>query len=150
MGNNMASVDELVAFYGEGGIVPTREQWRRIVDSTHEGSICMINFIKVRDRAAYADGSDPDLSGIEAMLRYLAVSQKKVADVGGEFVVQGMNGGAVIGNDESWDMIGIVRYPHRRAFLQLFADPEYREGHRHRVAATAAHRMVMLLEARVK
>lgn len=140
-------LDDLINFFGEGGIVPTRGQWKNIIENPHAGTICMINFIKMREKAHYLDGLEADLPGLEAMLRYYEVGHKKVTEVGGEFVVQGFHGGIVIGDEEDWDMLGIVRYPNRDAFIKLFTDPEYREGHRHRVAATLRHRMVMLLEA---
>ena len=140
-------LNDLVSFYGEGGIVPTRQQWKKIIENTHSGPICMINFMKMREKALYPDIVDTDLTGLEAVLRYFEVGHKKVLEVGGEFVVQGFHGGTVIGNEEDWDMVGIVRYSNRDAFVKLFTDPEYREGHRHRVAATLRHRMVMLLEA---
>jgi len=146
MPDNETLIDDLVECYGEGGIVPTRRQWKNIIENTHAGPICMINFIKMREKALYADGLEDDLPGLEAMLRYFEVGRKKVAEVGGEFIVQGFHGGIVIGEEEDWDMLGIVRYPNRDAFIKLFTDPEYREGHRHRVAATLRHRMVMLLE----
>jgi len=142
-------IDDLVKFYGEGGIVPTRRQWKNIVENAHAGPICMINFIKVREKACYPDGLEPDLPGLEAMLRYFEVGRKKVKEVGGEFIVQGFCGGIVIGDEEVWDMLGIVRYPNCDAFIKLFRDPEYQEGHRHRIAATLRHRMVMLLETSI-
>lgn len=156
MTDKQAIVDDLVDFYGPffnaasntGNIVPSREQWKALVSNSHQGSIVIVNFIKLREFAAYQDGSEPQLSGLEAMMRYSEISQQKVTEVGGEFVTQGVFGGKVIGaeNDgELWDGVGIVRYPSVQAFIALFTDAEYRRGHKHRIAATERHDMYMTL-----
>lgn len=164
MTDKQAIVDDLVNFYGPffdpasktGNIVPSRQQWQAVVDNPHQGSIVIINFIKLREFAAYPDGSEPQLSGLEAMMRYSEVSHQKVSEVGGEFIVQGMFGGTIIGSDnginsginnsnDQWDGVGIVRYPSIQAFIALFTDAEYRRGHDHRIAATERHNMYMTL-----
>ena len=141
---NAALIDELVTFYGSGTLVPSRQQWQDLAESQHTGSICMINFITFNEVADYQDGTQA--TGLEAMMAYSEVSQKMVAKVGGKFIAQGLMGSVVIGDDEPWDSIGMVRYPNRQAFIDLFCDPEYRRGHFHRIAACKKHRMVMLLD----
>lgn len=142
--SNAALIDELVTFYGSDALVPSRQQWQALVESDHAGSICMINFITFNEVADYQDGTKA--TGLEAMMAYSEVSQKMVAKVGGQFIAQGLMGSVVIGDDDQWDSIGMVRYPTRQAFIDLFSDPEYRQGHFHRIAACKKHRMVMLLD----
>jgi uncharacterized protein (DUF1330 family) len=140
-------LNNLVGFYGESEILPSRTQWEAVLNNDNSGSVVIINYMKIRETAAYPDGSDTDISGMDAMMRYFEISQKKVADHGGEFVIQGLFGSVVIGDDEDWDAIGIVRYPNKDAFVALFLDQEYREGHHHRVAATLRHKMILVMEA---
>ncbi len=146
MSTNQEIIDDLVAFYGDAEILPTRAQWQAVVENTHQGSVVIINLITMREKAAYPDGSDSELSGMEAMARYSEISHKKVAEVGGEFVIQGMFGGTIIGQNEAWEGVGIVRYPSTKAFIALFSDEEYRQGHVHRMAATLKHQMSLVLE----
>ncbi|MFK7978114.1 MAG: DUF1330 domain-containing protein [Halioglobus sp.] len=141
---NQDTVNELVSFYGESPILPSRAQWEHLVMSKHSGSICMVNFMKFREQADYS--GEETVSGMEAILRYHAVSQRKVTEVGGEFVAEGSFGGMMIGGVDDWDAVGIVRYPNIDAFLQLFSDTEYREAHTHRLAGTLRHKMTVMLE----
>lgn len=143
------TVSELVEFYGESRVLPTRAQWHQLVSSEHEGSICMVNFMKFREVAAYQQGEGGDaaaVSGMEAMMRYFETGHKKVTEVGGEFIANGLFGGIMIGEDEDWDALGVVRYPNPQAFLKVFSDEEYRRNHYHRMAGTLRHRMAILLD----
>ena len=69
--------------------------------------------MKFRETAAY--NTNETFSGIEAMLRYQKVANKKVIAVGGEFLASGLFSGILIGEAEDWDAIGVVR--HRMAIL---------------------------------
>lgn len=142
--NTTDLVNDLVNFYGESSIVPSRSEWQRLAEAGPEGSICMVNFMKFRDVAAY--DTQETVSGIEALMRYQEVANKKVTAVGGEFLATGLFGGILIGEAEDWDAIGIVRYPNKEAFIEVFCDPEYRDIHRHRIAGTLRHRMAILCE----
>lgn len=137
-------VDDLVSFYGESSVLPSRLQWDQLVSSEHEGAICMVNFMKFRESADYPDGTAS--SGMEAMMRYQEVAHRKVVEVGGEFLAAGLFGGMMIGELEDWDAIGIVRYPSIQAFIGVFSDPEYRSSHYHRLAGTLRHHMAILME----
>lgn len=137
-------VDDLVSFYGESPLVPSRLQWSQLISSEHEGPICMVNFMRFREVADYPDGEAS--SGMEAMMRYQEVAHKKVISVGGEFLAAGLFGGMMIGESEDWDAVGIVRYPNKRDFIRVFSDPEYRSNHYHRLAGTLRHRMAILME----
>lgn len=138
------TIEKLIQFYGNSSIVPSREQWQSAFSHQPEQTICMVNFMKFREQADYPDGEN--VSGIEAMGRYTEISHELVKDVGGEFLTSGMFGGILIGEEESWDGVGIVRYPDIHAFLSMFMSETYQNCHRHRVAATLRHRMAILVE----
>ena len=40
----------------------------------------------------------------------------------------------LIGGDEDWDRVLVVRYPSRQHMLTMMRDPRYQEAHRHREA----------------
>lgn len=136
-------LDDLVDCYGESALVPSKAQWNSLLTCSHKGAIAMVNFIALNEHAKYDDGRGG--SGMDAMLCYYELARKKVLGVGGEFIIEGLDGGGVIGEDQQWDAIGIVRYPSCQAFLDVFADAEYRANHFHRVAATRQHRMTMMM-----
>ena len=103
----------------------------------------MVNFMKFHEVAAYDTGEEAIC--IEALMRYQEVANQKVEGVGGEFVATGLFGGIHIGEGEEWDAIGVVRYPNKEAFIQVFCDLEYRDIHRHRVASTLRHCMAYIM-----
>ncbi len=133
---------KLLSVYGEGGLCPTRSQWKEFLEDNHTGRIAMINFIKLREVADYPEEPENKISGGDALGRYLEVSRRKVEEVGGKFVFTSMFGSILIGEPENWDAVGIVEYPNRDSFVSLFLDPEYTGCHHHRIAGTERHKMV--------
>jgi uncharacterized protein (DUF1330 family) len=121
-------------------IDPSADQVRALRDSGRDGPVVMLNLLKFRAHAAYADGEDgANVTGAEAYARYQhaftvtvgAVSQAQVLYEGPvEQVFIGMAGAP----ETDWDMALIVRYPSRGHFLGMMADPTYREALRHRYA----------------
>jgi uncharacterized protein (DUF1330 family) len=99
----------------------------------------MVNLLKFRAQARYEDGDEAPCSGREAYGRYKkaftvtvgAVSQAQVVFQG---PVQQVFIGAAGQPETDWDEVLVVRYPSRRHFLAMMADPTYREALRHRYA----------------
>ncbi|MEM9255784.1 MAG: DUF1330 domain-containing protein [Pseudomonadota bacterium] len=117
---------------------PTDEQLQALMTAPAEGDIRMINLLKFSQVARYADGTDGGCaSGMEAYLRYGAALQDGILEAAGakmiysEPVLQG-----VIGDTHSldYDIIAIVGYPSRRAFLDMVNSEDYRAAHVHREA----------------
>src|SRR5579872_4914078 len=110
-------------------VMPSSEQVEALTERGPEGPIVMVNLLKFRPRARYEAGareSKEDLSGAEAYLRYGAVAQKCVAEVGGSIVWAGLQSLVFIGgDDQTWDQVICVRYPSRQAFLKMVSQPQY-------------------------
>lgn len=134
-------VDELTRWYGASG-GPDIAQWRRVVEGPQGTPVTMINFFKLRSIAAYPDAPEP-VSGLEAMMRYAAVSGPALERVGGRFLLTGPFDATFIGEDEDWDLVAIGSYPDRAAVLALFADEAYRAAWAHRAAAVARQRVLI-------
>lgn len=114
---------------------PSPGQAMAFFSGEEDGPMCMVNLLKFRDKASYADGSEPELSGREAYLRYGAGVQACVAAVGGKAQFSGMVTDLMLGEvDELWDMVAIVEYPSRAAMLQMVQSPEYQAITKHRDA----------------
>ena len=102
------------------------------------GPINMLNLLKFKERAEYADGSEPELSGQEAYMRYGTAVAELVTNAGGEFVFGSAANTLVVGDGElEWDMVAIVKYPSVTAFKTMVDSPEYEAIHVHRDAGLA-------------
>lgn len=117
---------------------PEPAQAAAFFGASDDGPICMVNLLKFRDKAAYADGSEPELSGRDAYLRYGAAVLACLAAVGGKARFSGMVSDVLLGEvEELWDMVAIAEYPSRMAMLQMVQSPEYQAITHHRDAGLA-------------
>jgi len=117
---------------------PSPEQAMAFFQSEDDGPMCMVNLLKFREKAAYADGSEPELSGREAYMRYGAGVQACLASVGGSARFTGSVTDLLLGEVEDlWDMVAIAEYPSRAAMLQMVQSPEYQAITKHRDAGLA-------------
>ena len=119
---------------------PTTEQMRDFAKAEDNGQpIFMINLLKFHDKAQYKD-SDPEqgesFSGEEAYNRYGKGLEALTSDpsIGLEILYAGSVQRFLIGGDEDWDRVLVVRYPSRQHMLTMMRDPRYQEAHRHREA----------------
>lgn len=117
---------------------PSPEQAKAFFSSEDDGPMCMVNLLKFKDKAEYADGSEPELSGREAYMRYGAGVQPCLAAVGGTARFTGIVTDLMLGDvDELWDMVAIAEYPSRAAMLQMIQSSEYQAITKHRDAGLA-------------
>lgn len=117
---------------------PSPAQAMAFFQGAEDGPMCMVNLLKFRDKAEYADGSDADLTGRDAYLRYAAGVQSCLAAIGGSVRFSGMVSDLLLGEVEDlWDMVAIAEYPSRAAMLQMVQTPEYQAIARHREAGLA-------------
>lgn len=130
-----------------GAVDPTREAMAAFRDLPQDRPVAMINLLRFRDRAAYADDVDPavvrDVSGSEAYAAYGRAAAAPFARAGGRQVWLGTPQLTVIGPaEEAWDLAFIAEYPSGAAFLEMLRDPEYRAAVVHRQAAVADSRLI--------
>ena len=103
-----------------------------------EGPVCMVNLLKFRERAAYPDGREPELSGRDAYLRYAREMRRLVEAAGGRFVFGAQVKGLLLGQvEELWDEVGIVEYPSSKALIEISSSPAFAEIEVHRTAGLA-------------
>jgi uncharacterized protein (DUF1330 family) len=119
-------------------IHPSPEQAKAFFSGEEDGPMCMVNLLKFKEKAEYADGSEPDLSGRDAYLRYGMGVQACLAKVGGSARFTGFVTDLMLGEvDELWDMVAIAEYPSRAAMLEMVQSPEYQAITKHRDAGLA-------------
>lgn len=117
---------------------PSPERAKAFFSGEEDGPMCMVNLLKFKDKATYADGSEPELSGRDAYLRYGAGVQACLAAVGGKARFSGMVSDLMLGEvEELWDMVAIAEYPSRAAMLQMIQSSEYQAITKHRDAGLA-------------
>ena len=127
-------------------IDPERLQFEAFKALPRDEPIMMLNLLRFRDKAAYADGRDA--TGAEAYAAYGRDSAPVFQRVGGEIVWRGKPEVMLIGpGDEQWDLAFIARYPTAGAFLEMVTDPQYREAVKHRQAAVLDSRLIRTAEA---
>ncbi len=111
-------------------IVPTREQITEFLGLDLEGEIVMLNLLKYRERADDGDGS-----GEDAYAKYADAARRMVAERGGRLLWTGRAVHTLIGEaDDDWDVIALVAYPSRDAFIEMTSNKEYQEAHKDREA----------------
>ena len=124
-------------------ISPRDEQIAALIEKDPGGPISMLNLLKFKEFAEYPDGSDAQLSGKDAYMRYGAKVAEQVVKLGGEFLFMRDANTLVIGDGElQWDMVGIVKYPSVAAFIEMTGSGDYEEISVHREAGLAHQLLV--------
>jgi uncharacterized protein (DUF1330 family) len=100
-----------------------------------DGPVWMTNLMRYRDRADYADGRTSTVTGQEADDLYAPL--ESIAAVGGEIVFVGTVESQLLGDTPKWDRIGVVKYPTRRAFIEMQGREEFQAAHVHKDAGMA-------------
>lgn len=113
----------------------TPEQIAAMQEAGPEGPIYMVNLLKFKERAEYADGRETDLTGREAYQLYGQAVSRIIQDYGGHVVfaadVTHLSLGQV---DDLWDEVAIACYPSRRELLAMSTSDAWREAAVHRQA----------------
>jgi uncharacterized protein (DUF1330 family) len=110
-------------------IVPNPEEFQKFVASPDDGPVVMINLLKF---AAQAGGGSA--TGREAYERYADGATRMIEQQGGRVAWIGRPEHVLIGDAsrDRWDLVALVEYPNRRAFIQMVSSAEYQKIHVHR------------------
>ena len=129
-------------------ISPRPDQIRKLIQRAPDGPLYMLNLLKFRKQAKYADGRKSDLSGAQAYGLYGAAVEEIISGLGGRFVWAGVPNVIVIGDGEpEWDQVVIVEYPSLQAFQGMTASAEYQAIHVHREAGLEHQLLINCLSA---
>ena len=116
-------------------ITPTREQFTEFAQGRQEGEVVMINLLHF-DRSGTSEGSDSGGStststGQDAYRDYSAQVIKMVEARGGKLLWTGRPEQVLIGDSDAdaWDMVALVSYPSRAAFIDMVTSPSYGDAH---------------------
>ncbi len=115
-------------------ITPTREQFTEFAHGRQEGEVVMINLLHF----ARSDDERPEeggaSSGRGAYRDYSDQVIKMVEERGGKVIWTGRPEQVLIGDSEAdaWDLVALVSYPSRSAFIDMVTSPTYERRTRHR------------------
>lgn len=97
-----------------------------------DGPVWMVNLMKYKEVANYADGNPSGISGKEADDRYAPT--KILHEIGAEVSFFGDVEMQLLGDDVKWDRIGVVKYPTRRSFIDMQSRQDFKGKHEHKEA----------------
>lgn len=122
----------------ENSVYPNEAQLAGFLQPGAEGPIDMVNLLRFKDRAEYADGRASELSGKEAYMLYAEAVSQLLPKFGGSAMFSARVQRLMLGEVEDlWDMVAIARYPSRQAMLDMMMSPEMHEIGVHRQAGLA-------------
>ena len=96
------------------GVDPTGADLKRFLAEDDGGPVTMLNLLRFK----------PD-GGRESYNKYAKAIVPFLERVGGEVVYFGDGATPLVG--DAWDAVLLVRYPSRRAFSEMVADPDYQQ-----------------------
>ena len=99
-----------------------------------DGPIWMVNLMAHRERADYGDGAG-EITGEEADRRY--AEALPLEEIGAKVVLFADVESQLLGDTPKWDQVGVVRYPSRRAFIDMQRRDDFKAAHEHKEAALA-------------
>lgn len=131
----------------ENHVYPTRSRIEALSADESPDSVVMLNLLKFREKAAYADGRASDLSGRDAYSLYGAPMRKIVEEHGGRVLFGGDIASMVIGEvADVWDSCVLVEYPSAAAFATIVASPEVMEVGVHRAAGLEGQLLIRVAQ----
>lgn len=119
-------------------VIPGMAQMAEFFGAPEDGPFVMVNLLKFKARAEYADGSDAHLTGAEAYGRYGEAVSRLVEGLGGKIRYSGAVTGLLLGEvEEMWDAVALAEYPSLQAFQAMALSPEMQAIEHHRKAGLA-------------
>jgi len=98
-------------------IDPTGAGLKAFLDAGPDEPVVMLNLLR------FVDG------GQETYEQYLAEFGRHAGEVGAEVVYYGYGDAPLVAEQgQDWDAVLLVRYPSRRAFSEMVANPRYQTG----------------------
>ena len=100
-----------------------------------DGPIFMVNLMRYKPIATYGTSLDAErVTGRQADDRYAPIAILR--DIGADVVFAGDVDRQLFGDppDRPWERVGVVKYPTRRAFIEMQSRPDFQQQHVHKEA----------------
>lgn len=122
----------------KNSVFPNEVQMKGFFEPGPEGPIYMVNLLKFKVKAEYADGRETNLSGRDAYQLYGRAVSELLKAFGGEAIFAADVERLMLGEvEELWDEIAIAMYPSRKAMLEMMQSEEMQKIGVHRAAGLA-------------
>jgi uncharacterized protein (DUF1330 family) len=102
---------------------PNIGQFNELLKNPNDRPVVMLNLLKFKPEG-----------GLASYGLYVKETEKFLTEVGGKVIFLGKAKELLIGH-EAWDVLMLVKYPSRKAFLSMVNNPDYLEIHKYRAAA---------------
>lgn len=113
------------------------EYARRLESSTvDDGPLWMVNLMRYRETARYADGRESHISGRAADDLYSPLDV--LAAIGAEAVFFADVEAQLLGDPPPWERVAVVKYPSGRSFVEMQDRADYKERYPHKEAGMDA------------
>ena len=134
-----------------GYIDPTQVAGRALMLRGLSGPVVMLNLLRFRDIADYADAPElapsQPISGAKAYDLYVAHTLPWLARSGGAVLFDGDGGDVLVGPDgERWDRTMLIRQSSLDSFMAFADNAEYLAGLGHRRAALLDSRLLPMTQ----
>jgi uncharacterized protein (DUF1330 family) len=118
-------------------IHPTDQQLKALSEGELANPVVMLNLLRFN-----SDG------GQRSYDRYSGGVQSSLQEVGAQVLWYGRADSVVIGDDnaDAWDAVALVRYPSRKAFLEMIENSDYQEVGKNRTSALTDSRLIACTE----
>jgi uncharacterized protein (DUF1330 family) len=131
----------------ENALYPTQDRIKDLMSDSSDKPIVMLNLLRFRAKAQYADGRKTDLTGREAYMLYGMPMQKLVEGQGGRFIFMGQVQSLAIGIvEDMWDVVALMEYPSSAAFAKIATSPEVAEIGVHRAAGLEGQLLIRVTQ----
>lgn len=97
-----------------------------------DGPVWMVNLMKYKEQADYGDGESRGRTGREADDKYTPIGP--LTAIGAEIVYVAEVEMTPLGDGTQWDRVGIVKYPTRKAFIDMQSRDDFQTQHVHKEA----------------
>ncbi|MEL6187111.1 MAG: hypothetical protein AAFU79_20995 [Myxococcota bacterium] len=125
---------------GSGSLDMNEDELQKLLAKPTE-RFYMVNLIKFREQAEYADGRETNLTGEEANALYDPLPL--IQAMGGRIVYSATVDQQIDGGDDvAWENIAIVEYPCPIGFLAMVTSPEFQETQVHKEAGVEITRVM--------
>ena len=101
-------------------ITSNPDEFKKLATNQNDGPVVMLNLLKFK-------GAE----GKASYVRYTREAGKFVEAVGGKVLYLGQPA-ELLNGEETWDLLMLVQYPSRKAFLSMINNPDYLKTHQFR------------------
>jgi len=123
---------------------PEPSQIEALMKGPADTPVVMLNLLSFKNRA---DGGNDGKSGQEAYDLYARKMREFVESKGGRFIWAGRVDSMVIGeSDADFDVIGLVEYPNRKAFVEIASSAHVQEIGKDRADGLAGQWLIATTE----